>query len=176
MIRRVLTIAAFISIGLSGCSSDESEMRDILKAVPPRPAVCLNVGTFPNRIAYNWPDTLKKMKALQKVGLVREDERRWFQLAPDSVTQYSGSWIGGAMCFGKRVFDKIDNFTPPAATAMGTTVSQVTMISVLSDLPKWASDPDMREVFPELLVAQNGLPVKDVIVLVKTSKGWSLPN
>ena len=93
---------------------------------------------------------------LTDAGKAARDKRR----AGDSAT----------FCYGTPTIDDILRYSGPTE-AVGMKVSQVRYRYHLADLPDWATNPKVREIFPDIRRETAGPQERDA-TLILTNEGW----
>lgn len=91
---------------------------------------------------------------------------------PDAKKNYKGESIGG-FCFGKATVKTVTQFSEPA-DMFGQRVSRVNYEYVVSDLPTWATSPEITSASKSLKVdaESNATPVKVLQAVILTNNGW----
>ena len=94
------------------------------------------------------------------------------------VSRYTVSPVGARyaprFCYGHRVANTIDHFTPPAL-ANGFKETQVTYHYTMEDVPVWAKSAAVLKAFPAMAEITSG-HATGVATLAQTPVGWQVPD
>lgn len=195
-------VIPLVIFAIAGCSDPKAAsernfkkaIQTYLDAAYPR---CYVVSSFP-ALKSDWDINYsnERLSALEKAGLLAEKEvqveEKDFFGKPRMVTKLSydlteegkkfykadvsknlrGDSMGG-LCVGKATVKSIDQYSEPAEM-MGLKVSHVNYEYTVTDLPKWASSPDLQKYVEGLKtdVESQDTPVKKAEAVVLTSNGW----
>lgn len=90
----------------------------------------------------------------------------------DIKKNFMGESVGG-FCFGKATVKAITQFSEPGEM-MGQKVSRVNYEYTVSDLPKWATSPEVTASINSLKAdaESNVTPVKALNAAILTNNGW----
>lgn len=111
------------------------------------------------------------MKALVKVTFDLTDEGKKYY-KNDVQKNFKGEGMGG-FCFGKATVKAITQFSEPG-DMLGQKVSRVNYEYTVSDLPKWATSPEVTSSINSLKAdaESNATPVKALNAAILTNNGW----
>lgn len=119
------------------------------------------------------PAETKRLNALADMQLLDVH-----QAASIHVSRYTpttaGSRYAPRFCYGHRVVNAIDHFTPPAP-ANGFPETQVTYQYRLENVPVWAKSQEVQAVFPAVAKALSGEST-GTATLAGTMAGWQVPD
>ena len=94
------------------------------------------------------------------------------------VSRYTVTTVGAryapSFCYGHRVANTIDSFTPPAV-ANGFNETQVTYHYTMADVPVWAKSANVLKAFPAMAEIISG-HATGVATLAQTPVGWQVPD
>jgi hypothetical protein len=94
------------------------------------------------------------------------------------ISRYTVTTIGTRyaprFCYGHRVVNTIEHFTPPAL-ANGFKETQVTYTYSMQEVPVWAKSADVRAAFPAMAQVTSG-NATGVATLAQTPVGWQVPD
>ncbi len=86
----------------------------------------------------------------------------------------AGTRYAPRFCYGHRVINTIDHFTPPAL-ANGFKETQVTYHYTMQEVPVWARSADVLKAFPAMARVVSGEST-GVATLAQTPVGWQVPD
>lgn len=86
----------------------------------------------------------------------------------------AGTRYAPRFCYGHRVVNTIDHFTPPAV-ANGFKETQVTYHYTMQDVPVWAKSSYVLAAFPAMAQITSG-HATGVATLAQTPVGWQVPD
>ncbi len=86
----------------------------------------------------------------------------------------AGTRYAPRFCYGHRVVNTIDRFTPPAL-ADGFNETQVTYHYTMQEVPVWAKSPEVLTAFPAMAQITSG-EATGVATLAQTPVGWQVPD
>ncbi len=112
-------------------------------------------------------DTLVKSQLLEKTVEMSIHASRY------TVTT-AGARYAPSFCYGHRVANTIDSFTPPAL-ANGFNETQVTYHYTMEDVPVWAKSANVLKAFPAMAEITSG-HATGVATLAQTPVGWQVPD
>ena len=112
-------------------------------------------------------DTLVKSQLLDKSVEMAVHVSRY------TVTTF-GTRYAPRFCYGHRVANTIDSFTPPAV-ANGFNETQVTYHYTMEDVPVWAKSANVLKAFPAMAEITSG-HATGVATLAQTPVGWQVPD
>lgn len=114
-----------------------------------------------------------QMDALVKSQLLEKTVEMSIHISRYSVSK-TGTRYAPRFCYGHRVADMIDHFTPPAL-ANGFNETQVTYRYSMQEVPVWARSPDVLKAFPAMAQVIGG-EATGVATLAQTPVGWQVPE
>ena len=136
-----------------------------------RPDCLLNNMRFPyetsDRKETAQMDSLVKSQLLDKTVEMTIHVSR-YTVAP------AGARYAPRFCYGHRVINTIDHFTPPAL-ANGFKETQVTYHYTMQEVPVWARSADVLKAFPAMAQVISGEST-GVATLAQTPVGWQVPD
>ena len=196
-------VTTMVLLALAGCSDPKaaseknfkSAMQNYLDTAYPR---CYFASNFP-AIKADWDIGRKNaaLAALEKAGLlsvkeVQQEEKQMFSqqtrvvkkqtydltaegkkyYKADATKNLKGETMG-ALCAGKASVKSIGQFTEPAEM-MGQKISRVNYEYTVTDLPAWATSPDLQMALDGLKAdaQSSSTPIKGVVAMVLTNNGW----
>jgi hypothetical protein len=86
----------------------------------------------------------------------------------------AGARYAPRFCYGHRVVNTIEHFTPPAV-ANGFNETQVTYRYSMQEVPVWARSPEVLKAFPAMAQIVSG-EATGVATLAQTPVGWQVPE
>ncbi len=198
MKKRICVSLILVAV-FSGCS-DEADLTKFVQAYLdkeyPR---CYLTENFPMTIQYGQGHDIKQLLAMVKIGLLSKKElQKLSQYAPPiyeyDLTEegrkhytpdaekkgYDDKMIGG-FCFGKAKVTSIE-FTEKsedsATSNKKVKSANITYLYSVSEFPEWAKNEEVKSSNPILKYDMDSekTPVKGVMNLVLTNKGWEIWN
>jgi hypothetical protein len=199
MLFRFTLVAAALLV--SACSdpkaaNEKNFKTAIQKAMDAEYPTCYVKSNFPATIGgFDVSGNKRNFKALVSAGLLSEKEephmtteylrnrvevQPTYYLTDEGKKYYKagvaktvlGETVGG-FCFGKGVVKDITEFTEPADMG-GVKASRVSFTYQVSDIPAWATSPEILAAMPRLKadVESEKTPIKGGDVLALTNNGW----
>jgi len=114
-----------------------------------------------------------QMDSLVKSQLLDKTVEMAIHVSRYTVTDV-GKRYAPRFCYGHRVVNTIDHFTPPAV-ANGFKETQVTYTYSMEEVPVWAKSGDVRAAFPAMAQVISG-HATGVATLAQTPVGWQVPD
>lgn len=114
-----------------------------------------------------------QMDTLVKSQLLDKSVEMAIHVSRYTVTS-AGTRYAPRFCYGHRLVNTIDHFTPPAV-ANGFKETQVTYHFSMADVPVWAQSADVLKAFPAMAQITSG-HATGVATLAQTPVGWQVPD
>jgi hypothetical protein len=160
----------------AGCHSksaptSENFIQGLNKHFVDHPECLLANVTFP----YETTDRkeTERMDSLVQSKLLDKAEEMSIHASRYTVTTV-GTRYAPRFCYGHRVVNTIDHFTPPAP-ANGFTETQVTYHYSMIEVPVWARSAAVLKAFPAMAQVISG-EATGVATLAQTPVGWQVPD
>jgi hypothetical protein len=119
------------------------------------------------------PKETAQMDTLVKSQLLEKSVEMAVHVSRYTVSTY-GTRYAPSFCYGHRVANTIDHFTPPAV-ANGFNETQVTYHFTMEDVPVWAKSANVLKAFPAMAQITSG-HATGVATLAQTPVGWQVPD
>jgi hypothetical protein len=114
-----------------------------------------------------------QMDSLVKAQLLEKTVEMSIHVSRYTVSA-TGTRYAPRFCYGHRVVNTIEHFTPPAP-ANGFNETQVTYRYSMQEVPVWAKSPEVLAAFPAMAQVISG-NATGVATLAQTHVGWQVPD
>ena len=160
----------------AGCHSksaptSENFIQGLNKHFVDHPDCLLSNKSFPYETTD--PKETAQMDTLVKSQLLDKTVEMAIHVSRYTVTTF-GTRYAPRFCYGHRVANTIDHFTPPAL-ANGFKETQVTYHYTMEDIPVWAKSAAVLKAFPAMAEITSG-HATGVATLAQTPVGWQVPD
>lgn len=196
-----IALGIFFVVLISACddpkeASEDNFKRAIQEYLDRTYPKCYVKTELPVVIDSNYFGAKEKLQALAKLGLVSESQVKIekttfgnkknlvfapsFELTKEgekyftpNVAKTMGGQVLGGFCIGKANVKDIGSFSEPSEMH-GHRISRVNYTYEVSNLPEWATAPEITSVLKELKadVESHTVPIKKRDFLVLTNNGW----
>jgi hypothetical protein len=162
--------------GIVGCHSksaptSENFIQGLNKHFVDHPDCLLSNVRFPYETGDKKETT--QMDSLVKSQLLDKTVEMAIHVSRYTVAP-AGTRYAPRFCYGHRIINTIDHFTP-LAVANGFKETQVTYHYSMEDIPVWAKSPEVLKAFPAMALIISG-NATGVATLAQTPVGWQVPD
>jgi len=119
------------------------------------------------------PEKTKQMNALVTAQMLKVSVEHDIH-ASRYVTTPAGDRLAPRFCYGHRVVDSIESFTPPTPRNVFPETDVVYKYHV-EDVPIWAQSQAVKDAFPKMRQQTSG-DSTDKATLAGTIAGWQVPD
>jgi hypothetical protein len=117
------------------------------------------------------PEERRQMSALAAAGLLKQDAANALKVDRYTLTA-AGERAGARFCYGHRVVESVDGFTPPAKQN-GIVETTVSYHYIMMDVPVWVKTEAMEKAFPAMAKNISGEATASA-VMGATGAGWEV--
>ncbi len=121
------------------------------------------------------PEKTRQMDSLVKAQLLTVSRELGGLHASRYTPTDTGARAAPRFCYGHRVVNAIDSFTPPAKAANGLPETQVTYRYEIKDVPIWARAAEVQAAFPKMAHDVTTISTAKA-TLAGTMAGWQIPD